>query len=75
VIGPDGMVLVRFAPLGRGDRKTPLTTFVSAAEDDSDGFELFLFALSMLPSYHGMLDVRAFLTTSYLFIKLFNTDT
>lgn len=48
----------------RGERKTPFTTLVSAAVEDSDGFELLLWALIVLPSYQGRFEVRADFTTS-----------
>ena len=53
------------APPPRGERKTPFTTLVSAAVEDSDGFELLLRALIVLPSYQGRFEVRADFTTSY----------
>ena len=50
----------------RGERKTPLTTLVRAAEEDSDGFELLRLALIVLPSYQGRFEVRALFTTSFI---------
>ena len=66
----DGTEVDTLDALGRGDRKTPLTTLVSAAVEDNEGLELLLLALSVLPSYHGMLEVRALLTTSFLRLKV-----
>jgi len=48
----------------RGERKTPFTTLLRAAVDDSDGLELLLLALMVLPSYQGRFEVRAVFTTS-----------
>ena len=53
------------AEAARGERKTPFTTLLRAAVEDSDGLELLLLALMVLPSYQGRFEVRAVFTTSY----------
>ena len=63
--GGGGGCAAAAAEPARGERKTPFTTLLRAAVDDSDGLELLLLALMVFPSYQGRLEVRAVFTTSY----------